>query len=68
MARVLVVDDDRALLQALRVALPARRHEVLVAVTGEEGLTKLALGRPDIVVLDLGLPDLDGIEVCRRVR
>jgi two-component system KDP operon response regulator KdpE len=67
-ARVLVIDDDRALLRALRVALSARGHEVLVAVTGEEGLSVLALRSPDVVVLDLGLPDLDGLEVCRRIR
>ncbi len=68
MARVLVVDDDRALLRALRVGLSARGHEVTIAVTGEEGLSKAALERPDVVVLDLGLPDLDGIEVCHRIR
>ncbi len=68
MATVLVVDDDRALLRALRVGLAARGHEVSVAVTGEEGLSKIALSSPEVVVLDLGLPDLDGLEVCRRVR
>jgi two-component system KDP operon response regulator KdpE len=67
-ARVLVVDDDRALLRALRVGLEARGHKVVVAATGQEGLTKAALERPDVVVLDLGLPDLDGLEVCRRIR
>jgi two-component system KDP operon response regulator KdpE len=68
MARVLVIDDDRALLRALRVALSARGHEVIVAVTGGEGLSALALRSPDVVVLDLGLPDLDGLEVVRRIR
>jgi two-component system KDP operon response regulator KdpE len=68
MARVLVVDDDRALLQALRVGLSARRHEVSLAATGEEGLSKVALENPEVVILDLGLPDLDGLEVCRRIR
>jgi two-component system KDP operon response regulator KdpE len=67
-ARVLVVDDDRALLRALRVGLAAHGHEVAVAATGQEGLTKVALEGPDVVVLDLGLPDLDGLEVCRRIR
>jgi two-component system KDP operon response regulator KdpE len=67
-AKVLVVDDDRALLRALRVGLEARGHEVVVAVAGQEGLTKAALELPDVVVLDLGLPDLDGLEVCRRIR
>jgi len=68
MARVLVIDDDRALLRALRMALAAKGHEVLTAVSGEEGLSALALRSPDVVVLDLGLPDLDGLEVCRRAR
>jgi two-component system, OmpR family, KDP operon response regulator KdpE len=68
MARVLVVDDDRALLRALRVGLTARGHEVAAAVTGEEGLSKVALEAPEVVILDLGLPDLDGLAVCRRIR
>lgn len=68
MAHLLVVDDDRALLRALRVGLAARGHEVAAAVTAEEGLSKVALGAPDVVILDLGLPDLDGLEVARRIR
>lgn len=68
MARVLVIDDDRALLRALRVGLSSKGHEVVVAATGEEGLSKTATESPEVVVLDLGLPDLDGLEVCRRVR
>ncbi|MGH9106788.1 MAG: response regulator, partial [Acidimicrobiales bacterium] len=68
MARVLVIDDDRALLRALRVGLSSRGHEVSLAVSGKEGLSKVALDPPEVVVLDLGLPDLDGLEVCRRIR
>ncbi len=68
MARVLVVDDDRALLRALRVGLTARGHVVILAVDGEDGLTKAALEDPEVVVLDLGLPDLDGLHVCHRLR
>jgi two-component system KDP operon response regulator KdpE len=68
MARVLVIDDDRSLLRALRVGLAARGHEVLAAVTGEEGLSKVALDQPEVIILDLGLPDLDGLELCGRVR
>jgi two-component system KDP operon response regulator KdpE len=68
MARVLVVDDDRALLRALRVTLSAHGHDVTIATTGEEGLSQAALVSPDVIVLDLGLPDLDGLEVCRRLR
>ncbi|MGH9121581.1 MAG: response regulator transcription factor [Acidimicrobiales bacterium] len=68
MARVLVVDDDHALLRALRVGLSSRGHEVIVSVSGEDGLAKVAIDAPEVVVLDLGLPDLDGLEVCRRIR
>jgi two-component system KDP operon response regulator KdpE len=67
-ARVLVVDDDRSLLRALRVGLSAQGHEVVTAGTGEQGLAMVATNQPEVVVLDLGLPDVDGIEVCRRLR
>jgi two-component system KDP operon response regulator KdpE len=66
--RVLVVDDDPALLRALRIGLEARDFEVTVAHTGAEGLSRAAQSVPDLIVLDLGLPDLDGVEVCRRLR
>jgi two-component system, OmpR family, KDP operon response regulator KdpE len=68
MARILVIDDDRALLRALSIALSARGHELVVAHSGTEGLTQASLTTPDVIVLDLGLPDLDGVEVCRRIR
>jgi two-component system, OmpR family, KDP operon response regulator KdpE len=68
MAKLLVVDDDPALRRALRIGLEARGYEVLLGRTGTEGLTQVALDPPDVVVLDLGLPDLDGVEVVRRLR
>lgn len=68
MARVLVIDDDASLLRALRVGLPALGHEVVTASTGEAGLSQVALTAPDVVVLDMGLPDLDGLDVCSRIR
>ncbi len=68
MTKVLVVDDDPSLLKALRIGLRARGDEVLAAHTGTEAITQVALEIPDLVILDLGLPDLDGIEVCRRIR
>ncbi|MHB1582346.1 MAG: response regulator transcription factor [Acidimicrobiales bacterium] len=68
MARILLVDDDAALLRALRIALSARGHVVVLARTGTEGVDQASLTDPDVVVLDLGLPDLDGVEVCRRLR
>ncbi len=68
MTRVLVVDDDAALARALSINLKARGFEVAVAATGREALDALARVRPDVVVLDLGLPDLDGIEVLHGIR
>jgi two-component system KDP operon response regulator KdpE len=67
-AKILVIDDDPSLLRALRVGLKAGGHEVVAAADGEHGITQTALTAPDVVVLDLGLPDLDGLAVCRRIR
>jgi two-component system, OmpR family, KDP operon response regulator KdpE len=66
--RVLVVDDDPALLRALRVALQHAGYEVAVAANGEQGIAETAVSAPDVIVLDLGLPDIDGLAVCRRIR
>jgi two-component system, OmpR family, KDP operon response regulator KdpE len=68
MAKVLVVDDDPALLKALRLGLAARGHEVITAVNGAQGVSKATIASPDVVVLDLGLPDIDGLTVCSRIR
>jgi two-component system KDP operon response regulator KdpE len=67
-ARVLVIDDDPALLRALRLALHAAGHEVTAAPNGREGLDQAARAGPEVIVLDLGLPDIDGLDVCRRIR
>jgi two-component system, OmpR family, KDP operon response regulator KdpE len=67
-ATVLVVDDDPSLLKALRIGLTARGDDVLIAHSGAEAINQVALAGPDLVILDLGLPDIDGLEVCRRVR
>jgi two-component system KDP operon response regulator KdpE len=67
-AKILVVDDDPSLLRALRLGLAARGHEVITAVNGEQGISQTAAASPDVVVLDLGLPDIDGLTVCRRIR
>jgi two-component system KDP operon response regulator KdpE len=68
MAHVLVVDDDADLLRALRLALHAAGHQVTTAPDGREGLAQTARSSPEVIVLDLGLPDIDGLEVCRRIR
>jgi two-component system, OmpR family, KDP operon response regulator KdpE len=67
-ARVLIVDDEAAMVRALRINLRVRTYEVATAATGREALTEAGRRPPDAVILDLGLPDLDGIEVIRRLR
>src|SRR4051812_32158279 len=66
--RILIVDDDRALRDALRRALVLDGYETVPVEDGESALSEVARGRPDAVVLDVGLPDVDGLEVCRRLR
>jgi two-component system KDP operon response regulator KdpE len=68
MTRVLVVDDDRALARALAINLKARGFDVDVALGGREALSSAGSRPPDVVVLDLGLPDLDGLEVLEGLR
>ena len=66
--RVLVVDDDSAILRTMEVNLHARGYEALIAATGRQALAIAARQHPDIIVLDLGLPDVDGIEVIDGLR
>ena len=66
--RVLVVDDEIAIQRFLRVALKGEGFIVLEAGTGQDALQALTLERPDLVLLDLGLPDIDGVEITRRLR
>jgi two-component system KDP operon response regulator KdpE len=68
MTRVLVVDDEPQILRALSITLKARSYDVVVATSGKQALAIAAQSSPDIVVLDLGLPDLDGIDVIRGLR
>ncbi|MGY1815349.1 response regulator [Blastococcus sp. SYSU D00820] len=68
MSRVLVVDDDPQLLRALRITLRAAGHEVVTAADGRAALREAAAAHPDVVVLDLGLPDRDGTEVLAGLR
>jgi two-component system KDP operon response regulator KdpE len=66
--RVLVIDDEPQILRALRRSLEAQDYDVATADGGEEGLALAAAHTPNLVVLDLGLPDLEGTEVIRRLR
>ncbi|WP_406209176.1 response regulator [Kitasatospora sp. NBC_01560] len=68
MSHILVVDDEPALLRALRISLQARHYSVLTAGTGQEALDSVGQAPPEALVLDLGLPDLDGVDVIRGVR
>lgn len=65
---VLVIDDEVQIRRFLRISLEASGYRVLEALTGGEGITRAAQHRPDIIILDLGLPDMDGLEVLRRLR
>jgi two-component system, OmpR family, KDP operon response regulator KdpE len=65
---ILVIDDEPQILRALRTILLARQYRVSTASRGEEGLALAAAQLPDLVILDLALPDMDGIQVCKRLR
>ena len=67
-ARILLVDDEVAIQRAVAPLLRSRGYEVEVAGTGREAVSAVVDRRPDLIVLDLGLPDLEGTEVCRRIR
>ncbi|MFL6206567.1 MAG: response regulator transcription factor [Acidimicrobiales bacterium] len=68
MTVVLVVDDDTAIRRTVSAGLRARDYEVREAENGEGAVQSVASDPPDLVILDLGLPDIDGVDVCRRIR
>jgi two-component system KDP operon response regulator KdpE len=65
---ILVIDDEPQILRAMRTILTEKQFKVTTANRGEEGLTLAATTEPDLIILDLGLPDMDGVEVCTRLR
>jgi two-component system KDP operon response regulator KdpE len=67
-ARILLVDDEVSLQRTMTPLLRSRGYEVVTVGTGQDALAAAGIEPPDLVVLDLGLPDMDGIEVCRRIR
>ena len=67
-ATLLVIDDEPQIRKFLRISLTSQGYKVIEAATGGEGLTQAALAKPDLVVLDLGLPDMDGQQVLRELR
>lgn len=66
--RVLIIDDERAIRRFLRASLSAQGYTVFEAADGDEGLAAVVAHRPDLIILDLGLPDLDGVEITRQLR
>src|SRR5512144_2848553 len=65
---ILVIDDEPQILRAMRTILTEKGFKVTTANRGEDGLALAATNEPDLIVLDLGLPDMDGVEVCSRLR
>ncbi len=68
MSHILIVDDDPQIRDVLRIALKKAGHAVTEAGDGAEGLAKARNGKADLIVLDIGLPEMDGLELCRRLR
>lgn len=68
MTRILIIEDEADIRRYLRATLTAQDYEVLEAATAKEGMQKLTLNRPDLVLLDLGLPDQDGQDLIRSLR
>lgn len=68
MIRILLVDDEPAILKTVRTGLEARDYTVTTAITGAGALESINASTPDLVILDLGLPDIDGVEICRQIR
>ncbi len=65
---ILVIDDEPQILRALKTILGSKQFRVITASRGEEGLTLAATQKPDLIILDLSLPDIPGMEVCSRIR
>jgi two-component system, OmpR family, KDP operon response regulator KdpE len=65
---ILVVDDEEAIRQFLSVTLTSQKYEVVEAATGQESISSVSSRQPDLIILDLGLPDIDGLEVIRKLR
>ena len=66
--RILIVDDDLHIREVIRVALKKAGMTVFEARDGKEALTRFAADRPDLIILDIGMPEFDGLDVCREIR
>jgi len=67
-AKILLVDDDPDFVEATKVVLESRPYEVITAFSGEEGLKKAREEKPDLVLLDIIMPDIDGFQVCQQLK
>lgn len=67
-ARILIIDDEKAIIRALQKSLSSHGYEVFTANSGEKAFEGIEVHRPDLLLLDLNLPDMSGLDVCRRVR
>ena len=67
-SRILIVDDEQSVRRFLSTTLTSQGYQIEEAVTGQEALIKATSMQPDLIILDLGLPDIDGIEVTRQMR
>jgi CheY-like chemotaxis protein len=67
-AKILVVDDDPDILEAIEIILQATGYQVVTAKDGKEGLTRLRDEKPDLMILDLLMPKMDGFEVCKQLK
>lgn len=66
--KILAIDDEQQILRALRIILGQQNYQIVTARTGEEGLVMATATQPDIIILDLGLPDMSGVAVCKQLR
>lgn len=66
--RILIIDDSPTVIKMLQIVLESKDYEVITAYDGETGLKKVYSDKPDIVILDIMLPDIDGYEVCERIK
>ena len=67
-ARILVIDDEKSIRKLLEISLGAEGYEVIPAKTGKEGLQEAANHNPDVIILDLGLPDMQGMDVLKKLK
>ena len=68
MSKILIIDDDEDIVEAMRVVLEKRGHKVSTAVDGNDGMDQARAGKPDVIILDVMMPGLDGFEVARELK